>query len=63
MRPKDETEAAGLEQIQVLEELISRARERGVHTGIRNDELEDLSQSEAAELIEQLRRRLGEARG
>ena len=64
MPPNEEgTEPAGEEQIELLEDLIKRARARGIRTGIRNDELEDLGQVQAAELIEQLQLRLGEAKG
>lgn len=50
------------QQIEEIERLIARARATGVRTGLRNDELQDLSEREAAELIEQLRERLGELR-
>lgn len=50
------------EQIEILEALVQRARARGIRTGIRNDEITDLDQAQAADLIEQLRRRLGEIR-
>jgi hypothetical protein len=50
------------EQIEILEALVQRARARGIGTGIRNDEIADLDQAQAADLIEQLRRRLGEIR-
>jgi hypothetical protein len=35
-------------------------RASAIHTGIRDDELQDLDRVAAGELIEQLRRRLGE---
>lgn len=59
---RDEGSAqADQEQIELLESLVARAREQGIRTGIRDDEMEDLDQAQAAELIEQLRVRLGEA--
>jgi hypothetical protein len=51
------------ETVELLEELVARARARGIRTGIRNDEIPDLEQEEARDLIEQLQRRLGEAGG
>lgn len=51
------------DQVEQLTELVRRARAQGVQTGIRDDEVQDLDEAGAAELIEQLRRRLGEISG
>jgi len=63
--PNDENGApqADPEQIELLVSLIDQARAKGVRTGVRNDELEDLDQAQAADLIEQLQLRLGQASG
>jgi hypothetical protein len=63
MQADRNTTPADQKQIELLEELVGRARTEGIRTGIRNDEIEDLTQAEAAELIEQLQRRLGVSRG
>lgn len=64
MHASDErTAEAQREQVEILEDLVRRARAKGIHTGIRNDEIQDLTQVQAAELIEQLRQTLGDARG
>ena len=60
MQPEDDPTPAAPEQIEVLEDLIARARTNGLHTGVRDDELQDLDADEAAELIEQLRQELGD---
>jgi uncharacterized protein (DUF849 family) len=60
MHPDDEPTPAAPEQLEVLEELIARARAKGLHTGVRDDELQDLDADAAAELIEQLRQGLGD---
>jgi hypothetical protein len=63
MQPQyDEPLPATPEQIEELERLIARARAAGVRTGIRSDEIQDLTVSNAADLIEQLRERLGDQR-
>lgn len=63
MSIEDKPAPAEQEQIELLEKLVARARAKGIHTGIRDDELQDLSEDQAAELIEQLSSRLGETRG
>lgn len=62
---RDETNnvPADAEQIAMLEDLLKRARDKGIKTGVHNDELEDMDHAAAADLIDQLRRRLGEERG
>ncbi|TVQ34503.1 MAG: hypothetical protein EA376_00085 [Phycisphaeraceae bacterium] len=59
----NDTPQAGPEQIELLASLIDQARAKGVRTGVRNDELEDLDEAQASELIEQLQIRLGQASG
>lgn len=51
------------DQLTLLTDLVGRARARGIHTGVRTDELHDLNQEDARDLIEQLQRRLGEVSG
>lgn len=60
MNTNERAAPASEEQVEQLEDLVRRARARGIGTGVRNDEIPDLDQLEASELIEQLRRRLGE---
>jgi hypothetical protein len=64
MDPSDDRlTSAPEDQIELLTQLVERARARGIRTGVPNDEIKDLDQDGAAELIEQLQRRLGEAKG
>jgi hypothetical protein len=60
MQSDEDNATADPEQIEILEGLIARMRASAIHTGIRDDELQDLDRVAAGELIEQLRRRLGE---
>lgn len=59
---RDEPQAATPEQIEELDRLVARARALGIRTGVRSDEIQDLTEADAADLIEQLRERLGEQR-
>lgn len=59
---RDDPPAATPEQIEELDRLVARARALGIRTGVRSDEIQDLTEADAADLIEQLRERLGEQR-
>jgi hypothetical protein len=63
MNPDDRAASATEEQMKLLDQLVRQARAKGVRTGVRDDELQDLDQEQAAELIDQLQRRLGHTRG
>ncbi|MFO0827328.1 MAG: hypothetical protein U0572_04190 [Phycisphaerales bacterium] len=60
MEHDDDRLRAEPEQLEVLAQLVARARSLGLHTGLRNDEVHELGQDEVCDLIEQLRQRLGD---